>query len=139
MVRLIVLTLITAHSLFAQESLNRVKNPFVYKWGFEGVGLDVTIFNHLGLDATTWFFYNSAKIRYLILNSNTTPFVGLGVGFGANVFAFSGANSWKVVHGGFEHSFESFMIQILVQYPFEQTNPNTKMPFLYSVNAGIRF
>ncbi len=115
------------------ESLYRSDRPIGVKLGFEGLGVDLCLGELVGLDATTWLFYNAAKARIFLLNRNASPFVGFGYGSSGGV----GGNSdnWTVVLGGWEHSYKRFFIQIMAEYAVRK---QYKSPFPVNLNLGMR-
>jgi len=137
---LLLLSLVFLPDLKAQEKkLFREERPFAFKLGFEGFGADVTFFNYVGVDLTTFLLSTSAKARFLILQRNATPFVGIGVrrigpGFGGGT-----ENELVSIHAGWEHSYEHVLIQIFIQTAIKQSDPYGDGLFLINVNAGYRF
>ena len=122
----------------AQSSLIREDHPLAVKIGFEGFGLDYCLGNRLGIDFTTFAFLHSAKTRYLVLNRNTTPYIGLGVGSFPGYWSTSEANKWFELHAGWEHRNGMFIIQLFLQKTIIESNTNSHVPFVFGINFGMR-
>lgn len=70
----------TQHAIAQEESIVfRDEEPFGIKLSTEGSGVDFS-YGPVGVDLTTFLVYNAAKARFIILSSNASPFVGVGVG-----------------------------------------------------------
>jgi hypothetical protein len=133
-----VLTLFLCTIVHAQEQQpDRVRHPLAVKIGSEGLGVDLTMLKPLAMDVTLGFFSINAKLRWLILPRNATPYVGVGVGGwgepGGN------RNRWAVVHAGWEVSGRSLLLQFFVQYAFDTLRPENHVPFPAGFHVGYRF
>jgi hypothetical protein len=139
MKRIILITVICLPTLLiAQSSLYRSQSPFSAKIGLEGIGLDVTIGNRLGFDVTSFLVYHSFKARVYILEKNGSPFIGLGVGKYNGGFGGGQENQWTVVLAGWEHDYEVFLIQLMVQQPIYKKYDYAYSPFIFNINLGMR-
>jgi hypothetical protein len=128
---LIALLMTTAYS--QEDQLLRYDRPVSLKLGLEGIGIDLALGDWLALDATSWIFYNATKARVFLFEKDASPFLGVGYGFSGTPAGSS--SSWTVVHGGWEYSHKSILIQILVQYPIVREG---RSPFPVNVNIGLR-
>jgi hypothetical protein len=124
--------------LFSQEPLFRGQSPAAAKIGSGGVGIDVSLGNRLGADATTWVLSSSFSVRYYFWERNGSPFIGIGVGKANGGFGGGGDNTWTVAIAGWEHSYKVFLIQIGLQAPIVTQNSYGYKPFLVSLNIGAR-
>ncbi len=129
--------------VFAQgpqhDTLYRSARQAGAKISVEGVGFDLCLFDHLGLDATSFIIYNAAKARFLILSKNATPIVGVGVGGRSAGPGGSDGREWTVLFVGWEHGYESIFFQFIVQYPVYKSIGGGTSPFPLNVAIGIRF
>jgi hypothetical protein len=100
----LLLILILTTTLKAQEdsakgvgsSLYRFDKPIAIKISFEGIGIDISVGKIFEVEVTTLLVYNNIKFRYLILQSNATPFIGLGYGKFLGGFGGNAVNNWYV-------------------------------------------
>jgi hypothetical protein len=116
----------------------RVDHPLAVKIGIEGFGIDYCLGENVGVDATTFLFYHTLKVRYLFLEKNSSPFIGMGIGSFSGGFGYGETNKWVVIHAGWEHAYRSFLIQFIVQHPISEENSKSHVPFFFNINFGIR-
>jgi hypothetical protein len=122
----------------AQVTLVREDHPLAVKIGFEGFGIDYCLGELIGIDVTTFMFYHTLKARYFFLDKNGSPFIGFGIGSFSGGFGYSDINKWAVIHAGWEHAYRKFLIQFIVQYPIYEENSKSYVPFVFSINFGMR-
>jgi hypothetical protein len=94
--------------------------------------------NQLGIEATTWIIYHSAKIRVFLLNENSSPFVGLGLAKSWGGFDGGKGNDWFTIHAGWEQGYEKTFLQFFLQAPLTKSLPDRPFPFYIGLGIGLR-
>jgi hypothetical protein len=119
------------------DSLFRSERPVGVKLGLEGVGIDVVVGGRVGVGASSFIFYNTAKARLFLLDNNVTPFVGAGIGRSGG----PGGNEkdWTVLIAGWEHAYKHLFFQFIVQYAVLKSPSYASPPFPFSLEIGWRF
>lgn len=114
----------------------RFENPVAITVGIQGFGIDLCIGNRFAFNVSTWFVYHMANGRVYLANSNSSAFVGAGVGL-----ASSGINmrDYVAINGGWEYSKRHFVVQLLIGYILTQNNTRLPIPIFPGLNIGYRF
>jgi hypothetical protein len=119
-------------------ALFRSKRPVAGKIGLEGLGIDITIGSTVAIEATSFFVYNTAKARILLLKNNSTPFLGIGVG-SASSFGGDGDRSWTVLLLGWEHDYKRLYFDFIIEATIQKSHSYDRSVFPFSFEIGWRF
>lgn len=122
-----------------QDSLYRSTRQVAAKITTEGLGLDLCLFDRVGIDATSFLIYNTAKVRFQALSKNTTPIVGAGFGNRSAGAGGTDGKDWTVLFVGWEHGYEGIFFQFIVQYALQNSNGEGAPPFPINIALGVRF
>lgn len=119
----------------------REKLPFAFKIGVDGVGFDYT-FSPLNLNIEAGsmpLLFQGARIKYFFTNSNSTAFIGLGLGEKFASFGGSGeSNRWRIIFVGWQFNFKRIFLDVEYQYVLQQENKKTGLPSIIGCGLGFR-
>jgi len=107
----------------------------------ECFGIGMTFWGLVELQAGTYFFSNSTKIKLFLFYENSSPFVGAGIGNKHKDLGGGGEpNEWKVLFVGWQtHPFNKpWFLEIYFQYPMYDENPKASLPTKISFSVGSR-
>jgi hypothetical protein len=145
-----ILFLLLAGTLFCAEDtiktsdsaiLHRSKRPFFVYAGPDGLGVGGTIFGYVDVQAGSYIFVNSGKIKVYLLGKNSSPFIGIGIGDQYQGFGGNGeSNDWTVVFAGWQ--FTPFndrgFFEFSLQWPTYERNSKAFQPTRFSFSVGAR-
>jgi len=122
-----------------ETTLHRAADPFGFKFGVgSGFGLDYSN-AWFGAEVDSWLLVlNAGRVRFYPLQTNFTPYVGLGAG---QIFQFghsrSGIGSWMEAIAGIEYGRKLTVLRLQYQHIVYPHNVSRDMTWL--ADLSIRF